>query len=595
MIHLLHRRSCHLILVLALCLTACSTRKPAAKATGTSAAHAPTFAPADLVLTNGKVYTMDADRSWADAVAVRNGRLVYVGTREGIGDFVGADTRQVDLDGKMLLPSFQDVHIHPVSGGFYYTRCPLFGLETLEKVLEAIADCGKAKPKAPLIVGQGWTWNIFIGQDGPHKDLLNRIDNTRPLIVGDADGHTFWLNSSALALAGITPETPEPEGGKIERDPDTGELTGLLMERPAMNLITQARPPISMGQQLDSLRYAQAYLHSLGITSIQDALVELSGSSESGFGEVWHSLDAYRAFRDSGELKLRVVAALYWEPGAGLNQIAAMKAARQKYSGGRLQASTVKFLADGIIETRTAKLLEPYTDQPDTDDILMVPLEELNAGIPALDAEGFQLHIHAIGDGTVRVALDALEAARKANGVRDSRHLTAHTQLVHEDDLGRFAELDVIAGFSPYWAYTGEYVGVINPPQLGPKRMAHMYPINRIARTGARIAFGSDWFVSTADPLLGIETAITRINPEGDPTPVFNPVDRITLDEAIAGYTIDAAFANFLDADTGSIEVGKYADLVILKDNLFELDPSGISEADVVATIMEGELVFGDL
>ena len=265
----------------------------------------------------------------------------------------------------------------------------------------------------------------------------------------------------------------------------------------AVVLMTQALPPISIGQQLDSLRYAQAYLHSLGITSIQDAIVELSGSG------VWHSLDAYRAFRDSGELKLRVVAALYWEPGAGLNQIAAMKAARQKYSGGRLQASTVKFWADGIIETRTAKLLEPYTDQPDTDGILMVPLEELNAGIPALDAEGFQLHIHAIGDGTVRVALDALEAARKANGVRDSRHLTAHTQLVHEDDLGRFAELDVIAGFSPYWAYNEEYVGVINPPQLGPKRMAHMYPINRIARTGARIAFGSDWSVDTADPLLG--------------------------------------------------------------------------------------------
>jgi len=585
MIHLLLRRSCRLILVLALCLTACSTRKPSAEATGTAAA----LAPADLVLTNGKVYTMDADRSWAEAVAVGNGRLVYVGTREGIGDFVGADTRQVDLDGKMLLPSFQDVHIHPVSGGFDYTGCPLFGLETLEKVLEAIADCGKAKPKAPFIVGQGWSWSLFIGRDGPHKDLLNRIDNTRPLIVGDADGHTLWLNSSALALAGITPETPAPEGGKIERNPDTGELTGLLMEGPAMNLMTQALPPTSIGRQLDSMRYAQAYLHSLGITSIQDAIVELSGSG------VWHSLDAYRAFRDSGELKLRVVAALYWEPGAGLNQIAAMKAARQKYSGGRLQASTVKFWADGIIETRTAKLLEPYTDQPDTDGILMVPLEELNGGIPALDAEGFQLHIHAIGDGTVRVALDALEAARKTNGVRDSRHLTAHTQLVHEDDLGRFAELDVIAGFSPYWAYNEEYVGVINPPQLGPKRMAHMYPINRIARTGARIAFGSDWSVSSAAPLLGIETAITRINPEGDPTPVFNPVDRITLDEAIAGYTIDAAFANFLDANTGSIEVGKYADLVILKDNLFELDPSDISEADVVATIMEGELVFGNL
>jgi hypothetical protein len=582
----LHRISFLLIPVLVLCFSACSVKKPSTEAAATAAAQA----PADMVFTNGKVYTMDAKRSWADSVAVRGGRLVYVGTREGIGDFIGANTRQVDLDGKMLLPSFQDVHLHPVAGGFGYTGCPLFGLETIEDVLDAVAGCAKASPDAPFIQGEGWNWGIFIGRDGPHKDLLDRIDNTRPIIIGDADGHTSWLNSSALALAGITPETLDPEGGKIGRDPDTGELTGTLMEGPAMNLIVQALPPITLDQQLDSLRYAQKYLHSLGITSMHDGIVELSGSG------VMHSLDAYQAFRDSGELKLRVVAALYWEPGTGLGQIAALKAARQKYSGGRLQASAVKFWADGIIETRTAKLLEPYTDQPDTDGILMVPLEELESGIPALDAEGFQLHIHTIGDGTVRVTLDALEAARKANGVRDSRHLTAHTQLVDEADIGRFAALDVIAGFSPYWAYNEEYVAVINPPQIGPERMAQMYPINRIARTGARIAFGSDWSVASADPLLGMETAITRINPhEGDPTPVFNPGDRITLDEAIAGYTINAAFANFLDADTGSIEVGKYADLVILKDNLFDLEPSGISEASVVATIMEGELVFGDL
>lgn len=582
MSHILLRKSCLLISVLVLCFTACSAEGPRTDAAATNA-------PADMVLTNGKVYTMDAERSWADSVAVRDGRLVYVGTRDGVGDFIGADTRQIDLHGKMLLPSFQDVHIHPVAGGISYIGCPLFDFTTVEEVLEAVAVCAKANPDAPFILGDGWNWGMFIGRAGPHKDLLDRIDNTRPIMLGDADGHTYWLNSSALAFADITKETPDPKGGMIGRDPDTGELTGTLLEGPAMDLFAQALPPISVDHQIEGLRYAQNYLHALGITSIQDSIVELTGNG------AMHSLDAYRTFRDSGELKLRVVAALYWEPGGGLDQIAAMKAARQEYSSGRLQATSVKFWADGIIETRTAKLLEPYTDQPDTDGMLMVPLEEMKTGIPALDAEGFQLHIHAIGDGTVRVALDALEAARKANGVRDSRHLTAHTQLVHADDIGRFAELGVIAGFSPYWAYNDEYVAIINPPQLGPERMAQMYPIDRIARTGGRIAFGSDWSVATADPLLGIETAVTHINPEGDPTPVFNPVDRITLDQAIAGYTIDAAFANFLDATTGSIEVGKYADLVILKDNLFELDPSDISEADVVATIMEGEIVFGGL
>jgi predicted amidohydrolase YtcJ len=587
MVHKPHHFFHVLILVLVFCLCACS-ESDSINVQGSSASTA--VPAADLVLTNSQIYTMDASRNWADSVAVREGRIVYVGDREGIADYVGDKTRQVDLAGKMLLPSFQDIHIHPVAGGKNYLGCPLYDLGTLEAVLETIAGCVEAEPDAPFIEGNGWNWGMFVGSDGPRKELLDEIDNSRPLIIGDADGHTLWLNSSALEFAGITKDTPEPEGGEIGRDPQTGELTGALLEGPAMNLIVQELPRASVGQQMDRLRYAQNYLHSLGITAMQDAIVELSGNG------VYRSLDAYQAMRDSGELKLRVVAALYWEPGAGLNQIDAIKAARAKYSGGRLQAGTVKFWADGILETRTAKLLEPYTDQPDTDGILMVPLEEMLTGIPALDALGFQLHIHAIGDGTVRVALDALEAARQANGVRDSRHLTAHTQLVHNDDMGRFSELDVIAGFSPYWAYNEEYIAVINPPQLGPERMAQMYPINRIASSGARVAFGSDWYVASADPLLGIETAVTRVSPhDNDPMPVFLPDERITLDEAIAGYTINAAFANFLDGDTGSIEVGKYADLVVLEKNLFDLEASAISDAAVVATLMEGEVVYGGL
>ncbi len=582
------RRYFHVpIIALIFCLGACSESDSTA-VQGSSASNR--IPAADLVLTNGKVYTMDAGRSWADSVAIHEGRIVYVGAREGIAEFLGDNTRQVDLAGKMLLPSFQDVHIHPVDGGASYLGCPLFGLETIEAVQETVAGCVEAEPDAPFIEGNGWNWGLFIGGDGPRKELLDEIDNSRPIIIGDADGHTLWLNSSALEFAGITRDTPDPEGGEIGRDPQTGELTGLLLEGPARNLILQTLPPVSVDRQMDGLRYAQNYLHSLGITAMQDAIVELSGNG------VYRSLDAYQAMRDSGELKLRVVAALYWEPGEGLDQIDAIKAARAKYSGGRLQAGTVKFWADGILETRTAKLLEPYTDQPDTDGMLMVPLQELQTGIPALDALGFQLHIHAIGDGTVRFALDALEAARQANGMRDSRHLTAHTQLVHEDDIGRFAELDVIAGFSPYWAYNEEYVAVINPPQLGPERMGQMYPINRLASSGAHVAFGSDWSVSSADPLLGIETAVTRLSPhDNDPMPVFLPDERITLDEAIAGYTINAAFANFLDSDTGSIEVGKFADLVVLERNLFDLEAPAISDAGVVATLMEGEVVYGEL
>ena len=564
-------------IALILCLSACGDSDPTTPA-------------ADLVLTNGKIYTMDADRSWADSVAVDDGRIVYVGDREGAAEYLGDNTRQVDLAGKMLLPSFQDVHLHPVNAGVSYLGCPLFGLETLEAVRNAVAACVAADPDAPFIRGTGWGWGLFIGGEGPHKTFLDDIDSTRPIIIGDGDGHTYWTNSSGLEFAGLNKNTPDPEGGELGRDPETGELTGVLLEGPAMYLMDEALPAITVEQQIAGLHYAQNYLHSLGITAMHDAIVKLSGN------DVYRSLDAYQTMRDSGELKMRVVAALYWEPGEGLDQIDALDAARTKFSGGLLQANTVKFWADGILETHTAKLLDPYTDQADTDGLLMVPLEDVMAGIPALDALGFQLHVHTIGDGAVRIALDALEVAREENGVRDSRHLTAHTQLVHPDDINRFAELDVIAGFSPYWAVNDEYVAEINPPQLGPERMAQMYPINSIVSSGARVAFGSDWFVSSPDPLLGIETGMTRESPhDGDSVPVFLPEERITLDAAIAGYTINAAFANFLDDDTGSIEVGKFADLVVLEKNLFDLEVAVISDAGVVATLLEGEVVYGEL
>jgi predicted amidohydrolase YtcJ len=567
--------SCFATLVCATLLTAAAVAEPG-RAT-----------IADLVLINGSIYTMNPARDRAEAIAVRGGRILYVGTSEGIQPYIGSSTRRIDLAGKMVLPGFQDVHIHPVSGGIVYTGCPLFDLDTLEQVLDKVRQCAQDQPDASHVYGQGWNWGVFVGSDGPHKQLLDAIDSTRPLVLGDSDGHSLWVNSAALAMAGITAASADPNGGEIGREAGGREPDGTLLEGPAMALVNSRLPAISDAQKEQALRYTQHYLHSLGITAMHDAYVSLTGN------EADRALDAYRSFRDKGELQLRVVAALAWAPGQGMEQIAALRKARETYSGGRLQANTVKFWADGIIESRTAMLLEPYTDQPDTRGLLMVPRDELMAAAPLLDAAGFQLHIHAIGDATVRYALDAVEAAIKANGARDSRHLTAHTQLVHPDDIPRFGRLQVIAGFSPYWAFADSYIKDINPSQLGPDRMQQMYPIAGILATGGRVAFGSDWFVSTPDPLLAIETAVTRISPEGDPTPAFIPTQRISLDQAIAGYTIDAAYANFLDADTGSLEAGKYADLIVLDRNLFEVPAADISRARVTATVFEGELVFG--
>ncbi len=545
--------------------------------------------PAELLFYNGTIYTMDADRSTAEAVAVRDGRIVFVGAKTAADKYIGAVTRSVDLKGRMLLPSFQDVHIHPVQGGLAFTGCPLFELPTLDDVMAKLRTCVAEDPDASALVAYGWNWGNFVGNKSPHKNLLDQFDFAGPIVTGDSDGHTLWVNSTALDLAGIDSNTPQPDGGEIGQD-ENGEPDGILREGPAMDMMLNALPPYTLEQKVAAYHYAQDYLHSIGITAMHDAMVRV------GLEDIYATIDTYAAVRDRGELDMRVVAALNWEPGVGLDQVPQLIATREKYSGGRLQATAIKFWADGIVETHTAYMLEPYTDNPDSRGLLMIPMDEIQAGTMALDAAGFQLHIHAIGDGTVRSALDALEQAQATNGVRDSRHLTAHTQLVHPDDVTRFGELGVIAGFSPYWAYNDEYVRLINPAQLGPERMASMYPIKSIGTSGGRIAFGSDWSVTSADPLLGIETAVTRESAHDEEiVPVFIPGERLTLDQAIAGYTIDAAYANFLDQDTGSIEVGKFADLVILSNNLFDIPPAQISDTKVTATLLEGELVYGEL
>ena len=543
---------------------------------------------ADLLLTNGKVYTMDAERTWAEAVAIRDGRIIFVGSSADAKQHTGSATEVVDLEQKMLLPSFQDVHIHPIGGGLAYLSCTLFDESGLDAALAKIARCVAENPDADAIVGTGWDWGMFIGEATPDKELLDAIDNSRPLIFGDGDGHTLWVNSAALALAGVTADTPDPEGGAIGRVAGSTEPSGTLLEGPGMALLRSKLPATSLEEKEQGLLYAQRYLLGLGITAMQDAMVFLAADDEAS------NLATYRSLQEKGQLKLRVRAAIYWDPAKGLAQIPAIKAASTEFSKGRLQVTSVKFWADGILETHTARLLEPYTDKPDTLGLLMVPLDDMMAAVPLLDAAGFQIHIHAIGDGTVRYALDAIEQARDTNGVRDARHFIAHTQLIHPDDMGRFVKLQTVATFSPYWAFSDDYTAIINPPQLGEERMKTMFPIAEVLATGARVAFGSDWSVSTADPLLGIEVAVRRQDPEDTTAPVFMPEQRISLDAAIAGYTIEAAYTNFLDDDTGSVEVGKYADLIILSDNLFDIPTAQISNAKVLATLLEGELVYGE-
>jgi len=542
---------------------------------------------ADLVLRGGAVYTVDAARNWAQAVAIRDGKILYVGSDSGVERYVGARTRQVDLAGAMVLPGFQDAHIHTIGAGINLITLSLHSLKTREQYLEAIAAYASAHPELPWITGGGWLLDAFPPKGIPTRGMLDAIVAERPVYLESADGHSAWVNTKALELAGITRDTPNPAGGRIDRDAATGEAVGALQEK-ATGLVYEVIPPITAKQAEAALAKALEVLNGYGITAFQDASTPVSGP------QAFRYLDAYRALDDRGELSARVVASLWWESTEGLEQVPRLLKARADYTGGRLQATTVKIMQDGVMENHTAVLLEPYIGGTSGRGESMVDPEALKEIVTRLDAEGFQLHFHAIGDGAIRECLDSVEEARKANGDLDHRHHISHIELFDPEDIPRFRELGVVANFQPLWATADPYITELTLPFIGPERGRWLYPIGSVFRSGAVVAFGSDWDVSTANPLEEIEVALTRMGPSDEGWEVFIPEERIGLQDALAAFTIDAAYVNHLEDRTGSIEVGKLADLVVLDRNLFAIEPAEISNARVLLTLLGGKPVYGD-
>lgn len=349
-----------------------------------------------------------------------------------------------------------------------------------------------------------------------------------------------------------------------------------------MGLVSDKAPPYTLEEKEEGLRRALKLLNSYGITSIQDASV---GPAD---------LEAYRALDEKGELTARVVASLWWERSQGEEQIARFIEERRKYTKGHVRATTVKIMQDGVMEVKTAAMLEPYkgTNQRG---IEMVEPEALKRAVTHLDKEGFQVHFHAIGDAAIRECLDACEAARRANGPRDSRHHISHLEIFNPADIGRFRTLGVIANFQPLWAFNDDYMEKLTLPFLEPERARWIYPIGSLYRSGAVVAFGSDWSVSSANPLEELEVAVTRMGPHGETTTPFIPEERIALPETLAAFTINAAYVNFQEDKTGSIEAGKLADVIVLDHNLFSIKPDAISDTKVVLTLFGGQPVFGDI
>ncbi|MFI2735205.1 amidohydrolase [Streptomyces sp. NPDC018711] len=538
---------------------------------------------ADLVFTRGPVFTADPARTRATSLAVVGERIVAVGHDE-VRDLVGPGTEVVDLTGKLLLPGFQDAHIHAVGGGKELAECDLTGTVGVADYLERIREYADAHPERTWITGGGWSMESFEG-GLPTRQLLDSVVSDRPVLLSNRDHHGAWANSRALELAGIDADTPDPADGRIEREAD-GTPSGVLQEG-AIGLVARLVPETTDEERLAGLLRAQKLLHSLGITAWQDALLgSFSGMSDPS--------EAYLTAANDGSLTARVTGALWWDRERGAEQIPELVARREKFTSGRFRAGSVKIMQDGIAENFTAAMITPYLDgcgcATANSGLSFVAPEALRGYVTELDALDFQVHFHALGDRAVREALDAVEAAVAANGRRGNRHHLAHLQVVHPDDLPRFAKLGAIANIQPLWAAHEPQMDELTIPFLGAERAAWQYPFGSLVRAGATLAAGSDWPVSSPDPIEGIHVAVNRRDPEATDDRVFYAEERIDLSTALAAYTAGTAHVNGLD-DTGSLRPGHLADLVVLDRDILTGPPEEIHEARVERTYVGGRLV----
>jgi hypothetical protein len=548
---------------------------------------------ADVVFVNGSVYTVDAARRWTRAVAVRGGRIVAVGTDDDVRSLIGARTEVHDLRDRMLLPGFQDAHVHPPSGGVEMLQCDMNEAYSLPEYERIAAAYAASHPDEEWILGGGWSMDAF-PNGTPDRAPLDRVLPDRPAFLPNRDGHTAWVNSRALEMAGITAETPDPPDGRIERDAQ-GRPTGALHEG-AMTLVRKLTPPTTQEQWEEGLLAAQRYLHSLGITAWQDAIV----------GGSYETYEAYRALAGRGDLTARVVGALWWDRLRGAEQIAELVDKRERGDVGRFRATSVKIMQDGVVETFTAAVIEPYLDAggrpTERYGMSFVDPEALKAYVTELDALGFQVHFHALAERAVRECLDALEAARAANGPNDLRHHLAHIQIVHPDDVPRFRRLGAVANAQPLWAMNEGQMRNLTIPFVGSERAGWQYPFASLHRAGATLAMGSDWGVSSPNPMWEIHVAVNRTSFPGyvyadDDEAVeqpFLPDERLDLPTAIAAFTVGSAFVNHLEDVTGSIEPGKLADLVVLDRNPFEHPREEIHRTRPLLTMVEGVPVHVD-
>lgn len=537
---------------------------------------------ADLVLTNGIVYAVDPGRTVHEAVAIHNGRISAVGRAQDVLSLAGPRADVIDLEGLLVLPGFIDAHMHPMGAASDLFEPSLRGCRSAAECLERVRRFVADHPATPYVTAWGWS-AALIDEVELTAARLDADVSDRPVALYDDGGHSMWVNSPALALAGIAADTPDPPGGVIERGAG-GAPSGLLREAPIM-WVERALPERSIDEWTEALTHFQKDVAGpLGLTTVQEAVVR-PGSS---------LLDAYERMQARGLLTLRFCVSLWMEEDRPLDeQIDRLVAERARHRGPLVQARCAKLFADGVVEGHTAYLKHDYTDRPGCRGAPVWRPERFVAASSAAAKAGFQLHFHAIGDAAVALCLDAVEAAGRGRGEIPARSLITHLQLVDPVDVRRFADLDVVALPQPYWFAKDAMYAEVQVPSLGLPRADHEYPMRCFWDRGVVVASGSDYPVTPPpDPLLGIQRGVTRSAAGGDDAQdALWPDERVTVDQMIRSFTINGAYANFLEAETGSIEVGKSADLIVLSDDILESPPERVGEAQVLLTLFRGAAV----
>jgi len=536
--------------------------------------------PADTIVLHGRIHTENAKQPWAQAVAIRGAKIVAVGNDADIEKMRAVGTKVIDAAGRLVLPGFVDSHIHFMDGSLSLGRVNLEGAKDASDIQQRLREYASNHSGDGWILGRGWNYAMFGPEALPHKKYLDEIFPNRPVFLEGYDGHTYWANSKALALAGITRETPDPPNGAIVRDPKTGEATGALKES-AQELVAKIVPKPSRAEKLAALRAGIKWANEHGITRVHSA------------GGDFEELDLYDELRRHGDLTLRFYIAYFLNPPLLRPQdLEAIESARKKYHDDWIDTGAVKFMVDGVVESHTAAMLEPYSDDPSVKGKLFWEPSNYKAAVTELDKRGLQLFTHAIGEYGVRTALDVYENAAKVNHTRDRRPRIEHIETIAAADIPRFGKLGVIASMQPLHSYPDSNTLNVWARNVGPDRASRAWAWKSISDAGGRLAFGSDWPVVTLNPWEGVQTAVTRQTTEGQPAAGFVPAQRLTVAQTIDGYTLGAAFAGRREPSEGSLEVGKLADLIIVSQNVFEIAPQKFADTKVLTTIVGGQVVY---